>query len=114
MRGELIDRFGKIPKSVTNVLRISMVRVMAHSLYVEEVKGKKDRITLKFLETAKLRTENIPQLLDAFAGNLTVSVKGVPVFSFKLYPSGYSGRDEEALLSTTEVLLKRMKEFLTI
>lgn len=114
MRGELIDRFGKIPKSVTNLLRISMVRVMAHSLYVEEVKGKKDRITLKFLETAKLRTENIPQLLDAFAGNLTVSVKGVPVFSFKLYPSGYSGRDEEALLSTTEVLLKRMKEFLTI
>jgi len=112
MQGELKDRFGKIPKSVTNLLRISMVRVLAHSLYIEEVKGRKDRINLKFLETAPIHVENIPALITAFAGNLSFSAKGVPTFQFKLYPTGYAGKDEQALLSTTEGLLRKMKEYL--
>ncbi|MBR1691575.1 MAG: transcription-repair coupling factor [Lachnospiraceae bacterium] len=113
MQGELKDRFGQIPKSVTNLLRISMIRVLAHSLYVEEIKGRKDRITLQLLETAPIKVESIPVLLNAFAGNLSFGAKGAPTFSFKLYPTGYAGRDEEALLSTTESLLKKMKELLT-
>ena len=112
MQGELKDRFGNIPKSVVNLLRISMVRVQAHSLYIEELKGKKDRIQMKFLDTAPLKVENIPALMDAFAGNLTFSSKGVPSFQFKLYPTGSASRDEEALLSTTESLLKKMQEML--
>ena len=112
MQGELKDRFGNIPKSVVNLLRISMVRVQAHSLYIEELKGKKDRIIMKFLDTAPIKVENVPALIDAFTGNLSFSAKGVPTFQFKLYPTGSASRDEEALLSTTESLLRKMQEML--
>ncbi|MBO6015316.1 MAG: DEAD/DEAH box helicase, partial [Lachnospiraceae bacterium] len=112
MQGELKDRFGKIPKSVENLLRISMVRVLAHSLYIEEVKGRKDQITLKFLETAPIRAQNIPVLIDSYLGNLTFSGKGEPTFRFKLFPTGSVAKDEQALLSTLEGLLGKMKEFL--
>ena len=34
MRGELMDRFGQIPKSVENLLRVSLIRMYAHDLYL--------------------------------------------------------------------------------
>ena len=46
MRDELLDRFGEIPKSVDNLLRIALIRVAAHALVLTEVKGKNERITL--------------------------------------------------------------------
>ena len=45
MKDELLDRFGEIPKSVDNLLRIALIRVGAHRLYMTEVKGKNGRIT---------------------------------------------------------------------
>ena len=112
MQGELKDRFGSIPKSVVNLLRISMVRVQAHSLYIEELKGKKDRIVMKFMDTAPIKVENVPPLIDSFTGNLSYMNKGVPTFQFKLYPTGVASRDEEALLSTAESVLRKMQEML--
>ena len=112
MQGELKDRFGSIPKSVVNLLRISMVRVQAHSLYIEELKGKKDRIVMKFMDTAPIKVENVPPLIDSFTGNLSYMNKGVPTFQFKLYPTGSASRDEEALLSTAESVLRKMQEML--
>ena len=46
MRGELMDRFGQIPKSVENLLRVSLIRMYAHDLYITEIRGKKEGITL--------------------------------------------------------------------
>ena len=34
MKEELLDRFGEIPKSVDNLLRIALIRVKAHKLYI--------------------------------------------------------------------------------
>ena len=38
MKEELLDRFGEVPKSVDNLLRIALLRVLAHDLYITEVK----------------------------------------------------------------------------
>lgn len=40
MRDELLDRFGEVPVSVENLLRIALIRVAAHKLYMTELKGK--------------------------------------------------------------------------
>ena len=44
MKDELLDRFGNIPKSVDNLLRIALIRVRAHAMYITEIKGKNERI----------------------------------------------------------------------
>lgn len=55
MKEELLDRFGEIPKSADNLLRIALVRVKAHRLYLTEVKGKMKRSVLFFIRMQEYR-----------------------------------------------------------
>lgn len=60
MREELLDRFGEIPKSAENLLRIALIRSHAHKLYMPEVKGKDETIRFQLRPDARIRVENIP------------------------------------------------------
>ena len=40
MKEELLDRFGAVPESVDNLLRIALIRTRAHQLYITELKGR--------------------------------------------------------------------------
>ncbi len=112
MRGELKDRFGGIPESVENLLRISLIRSAAHRLYIEEIKGKKDGITLIMNVGARIKADNIPVLLDRTSQKLKFTVKNIPTFSYKLYPGGFDKKDEEMVIDTTEKILALMEELL--
>ena len=63
MREELLDRFGEIPKSAENLLRIALIRSHAHRLYMPEVKGKNEVIQFQLRTDAPIVVENIPLLL---------------------------------------------------
>lgn len=110
MKEELLDRFGAVPDSVENLLRIALIRVRAHKVYGTELKGKKDRLILTVHEKAPLIVENIPKILKKYEGKLLFSPKGVPVFTYKLYPTGFLKKDEEALLQAAEDLLEDMEK----
>ncbi|MBD5465707.1 MAG: transcription-repair coupling factor [Lachnospiraceae bacterium] len=110
MKEELLDRFGAVPDSVENLLRISLIRVRAHKIYGTELKGKKDRLVLTVHEHAPLLVEQIPRILEKYDGRLLFSPKGVPVFTYKLYPTGFLKKDEEALLQAAEELLEDMEK----
>ena len=114
MKEELLDRFGAVPESVENLLRISLIRVKAHQIYGTELKGKKDRLVLTMHEHAPLLVENIPKILKKHEGRLLFSPKGVPVFTYKLYPTGFLKKDEEALLQAAEELLEDMEKELLL
>ena len=72
MQDELMDRFGKIPKSVRNLLLIARIRSSAHRTGACEVNvGKKEtRITMR--KEAALDAERLPALVSAYAGKLSV------------------------------------------
>ena len=112
MRGELLDRFGAVPKSVENLLRISLIRVQAHELYVTEIKGKNERISIYIKPDANIDPVKIPLLLEAFPKKLNFVAKGNPYFVYKYKKLDLVEKDAEQLLSLTEDLLKRMKEIL--
>ena len=112
MRTELQDRFGTIPLPAQNLLRISLLRARAHRLYVEEVKGRKDRIELVMNRNAKIKSENIPDLLERAGGKISFTVRNIPMFSCKLYPTGFDTKDEENLLKTCEDLIEIMEAYL--
>jgi transcription-repair coupling factor (superfamily II helicase) len=113
MRAELSDRFGIIPDAVENLLQISLIRARAHRLYVEEIKGKKDGISIIMNTQADIRAENIPLVLEEMGGKLKFTMKNIPTFSYKLYPSGFDKKDEEMLLGMTSGIVACMEKHLS-
>lgn len=113
MRDELLDRFGEIPKSVDNLLRIALIRVAAHSLYLTEIKGKNERITFTFRADAAINPAGIPDLLKKYGQSLAFTAYGNPFFTYKYKKTGLVETDAELLLSMTEELLGKMAELLT-
>ncbi len=111
MKEELLDRFGEIPKSVDNLLRIALIRVQAHNLYMSEIRGKNEEIRFQMNADAKIRTEEIPALLKRYP-RLTFHTKGVPMFLFRYKKCGMVERDAERLLEATEGLLEAMMQML--
>lgn len=109
MREELLDRFGEIPRSVDNLLRISLIRVASHKLYVTELKGKNEEIVFTMKQDGRLHAENIPQLLEAMGPKLKFSAKGVPVFTYRYKKCGVVEKDAETLLQLVEELIDKMQ-----
>ena len=114
MKEELLDRFGEIPKSVDNLLRIALIRIKAHQLFMPEVKGKNESIQFQLRSDAKIAIENIPVLLQKHKGKLVFDPKGTPVFRYRYKKYGMVERDEELLLTLTEELLCDMQEVLLV
>ena len=112
MREELLDRFGQIPKSAENLLRIALIRSHAHRLYMPEVKGKKERVQFVLRPDAPIKVENIPLLISDYQGKLRFDPKGGPAFYLHYRKCGVIEKDEETLLVLTEEALAKMEELL--
>lgn len=112
MREELLDRFGEIPKSAANLLRIALIRSHAHHLYITELKGKNEVLQIILRQDAPIVVENIPVLLQEYGGKMTFEPKGTPTFRLRYRKCGVIEKDEEMLLSLTAETLRRMEEIL--
>lgn len=112
MREELLDRFGEIPKSAENLLRIALIRSHAHKLYMPEVKGKNEVIQFQLRADAPILVENIPELLREYDGKMTFDPKGTPTFRLRYKKCGVIEKDEEMLLTMTEEAIGKMEELL--
>ncbi|MGN1205251.1 MAG: transcription-repair coupling factor, partial [Lachnospiraceae bacterium] len=114
MRDELLDRFGSIPKSVDNLLRIALIRVRAHALYITEIKGKNERILFTFRPDAPIDPTGIPAFLKRHKDRLMFTSYGSPFFTWKYEKTGLMEKDAELLLTDTEKLLQEMTEVMQI
>ncbi len=112
MQDELRDRYGKIPPSVENLLSISTMRMKGKKLGISEVRGLKGEIRFTFLPTANINTDNIGNLLLLYNGKLKLAPKGLPVFTYKYYPTGEVLQDEKTLLENTETIINDMYSLL--
>ena len=114
MKEELQDRFGVVPKSVENLLRISLIRVAAHNLYVTEIKGKHEQIRIILRPDAKLEPSGIPAFIAKHGKKLKFVPGKNPCFVYRYKKNGMVEKDEEQLLVLTEQLLQDMKECLSL
>ncbi len=109
MRDELLDRFGEIPKSVDNLLRIALIRVAAHRLYMTEVKGRQEKIAFTFCMDARVDPLKIPELLRKYGQSMAFTAYGQPFLTYKYKKTGLAEKDAELLLGRTEELLEEMR-----
>ncbi len=112
MKDELLDRFGEIPKSVDNLLRIALIRVAAHRLYMTDIKGKNEKITFLFRPDAGINPAKIPDFLRKYGPNLTFTAYGKPSFAYKYKKTGLIEKDAELLMERTEDFLKEAEMLL--
>lgn len=112
MQEELLDRFGAVPKSAENLLRIALIKARAHRLYITELKGRPGEIRFCYRPDARVHGERIPQLLEKHRRNLQFVHKGSPMFLYRYAKSDLVDRKAEELLELTEELTADMERFL--
>ncbi len=112
MHDELQDRFGTVPKSAENLLRIAMIRSRAHKIYITELKGGREQIRFQMKPDANIRVENIPNILEKHQNALKLVTKGTPYFLYRYKKCQMVEKDEEMLLSLTEDILYDMEQIL--
>jgi len=112
MKEELLDRFGEIPKYVDNLLRVALIRMQAHRLYITEVKGKNEVLKLTMKQDAKIKVEGIGELVENSVTGLCFNAKGTPCLETRYKKGGMVERDEENLLLLTENVLEEMERYL--
>lgn len=95
---ELIDRYGDPPPSVSDLVNVSLVRVLATNVGVYEVTQKKDQIALSLEE---LGLPMIRGLLVAFDGRVTAGAGARPYLSVTL-------RADEKPLELLQLILREM------
>lgn len=83
MLEELIDRFGDPPKAVEDLLAISTLRSLAHSVYVKEITEKSDGIRFVLYERARINPAGIPAMVAFYGDSLKFSVGENPYFTYR-------------------------------
>lgn len=112
MKEELLDRFGAVPVSADNLLRIALIRESAHKLYMTEVKGRDERIKFTFKPDAPIQAENIQALLIQYKDKMSFTAYGAPFLTYRYKKTGIIEKDAQQLLSLTEELLDKMQKVL--
>ncbi|HIX14224.1 MAG TPA: transcription-repair coupling factor [Candidatus Hungatella pullicola] len=106
MQDELIDRFGEIPKTVDNLVRVARLRALAHQAFVTEVKINRQEIRLVMYRNAKLKTEGIPDLIARYKGDLKFQMGEEPTFYMV---SRKKNSSTEEMMGLAEALLKELR-----
>jgi transcription-repair coupling factor (superfamily II helicase) len=112
MKDELLDRFGKVPETVENLLRISLLRTRARALYVTEIKGSSNEIDIRVSPEARFDPEKIPVFLDSYKGKMAFHKGQVPVFTYTFKRDSSPAKAARQLLEDSENIVESMKVLL--
>ena len=108
MQDELIDRFGDIPKSVDNLLRVAELKAMAHRAYVIEVDINTQEIRIELYPKAKLDVTGIPALIAEYKTALRFAQGEKPVLFYQ--DKGKKHKDCEPMMEKAKELLGKLGE----
>ncbi|MBR5377081.1 MAG: transcription-repair coupling factor, partial [Lachnospiraceae bacterium] len=103
MEDELLDRFGPIPESAKNLIRIALLRSKAHSLFVENMEVRNDHIRLDIFMNAQIDPTAIAPMLESFEGRMSFKTKGRPYFVYE------AKGNEKNLIDTADEVLEKMR-----
>lgn len=109
MLDELMDRFGELPRSVQDLLKVALLKARAHDCYITDLSQKGDELRFTFYSKAPLDADAVAAYLKRYNGRMRFVVSKEPYFAYSLVRRG--GKTEN-LLETTGSLLADMQEAL--
>lgn len=107
MQDELIDRFGDIPKSVDNLLRVAELKAIAHRAYVTEVDINRQEVRIELYPKAKLNTAGIPSLIAEYQNALRILPGEKPVLLYQ--DKRGKNKDCEKMMETAKEILGKLE-----
>ncbi|MCI8535740.1 MAG: transcription-repair coupling factor [Hungatella sp.] len=106
MQDELIDRFGELPKAVENLLKVAYLKALAHQAYVTEVNINRQEIRMAMYQKAKLKTEELPQLVAKYKGSLKMQMGEIPGLLYQ--ETNGKNRDSGKMMEKAEEILRKI------
>ena len=110
MLDELQDRFGEMPRSVENLLKIAVLKAMAHQADVEEVVLNRQECRLVMFSKARIDVAAIPGLIERYKGQLKFVTGQQPYFLYT--DSRNKNTDTDAMIENVKILLNEIKMLL--
>ncbi|MCR4650982.1 MAG: transcription-repair coupling factor [Lachnospiraceae bacterium] len=112
MRGELKDRFGKLPDSADNLLKIALMKAKAAKVYIADIKGGRGEIRFTMRRDAAIKVDKIPDLMITMGKGFDLVTKGEPYFRMKYPVSDMSVINERTLIEKTGEVIEEMQKIL--
>ena len=106
IRMELIDRFGKLPNAVENLLQIAYIKALLKNLGFASITQRDDLIILQVGSEKKINFESLPKLNAKYKGRILFDFGINPYLKFKL-----DGMHDASLLNNIKILLHDIKSF---
>ena len=108
MTDELIDRFGEPPAAVQNLVSAALIKAMAHSCWVTEIRQNGTEIRIGLYERAMIDPQKIPGLLEEerYRNKLRFHMGEKPYFTYDL---SRVGRDADTVLRVMTELAEDMQ-----
>ena len=103
---ELIDRFGKLPNAVENLLQIAYIKALLKNLGFASITQRDDLIILQVGSEKKITFESLPKLNAKYKGRILFDFGINPYLKFKL-----DGMHDASLLNNIKILLHDIKSF---
>lgn len=116
MRDELSDRYGSMPASASNLLKISLIKHIAHKTGIVEVKGGLSdedvwKTVLKIYPKADIKGEQIEKFVDSFGGAMQFVTVKEPMFVWRVVRKKF--RNQGDYLDGLKEMTERMYNMLT-
>ena len=96
---EMIDRFGKMPSEIENLLEISRIKNMAKNKFITKISNKRDSIVFTY-DTNKFNINCVQELIKKYGSKIKFASGIKPMITLKLEKQGEAG------------ILQEVKEFL--
>lgn len=112
MMTELYDRFGKIERSVQNLLDIAYLRCLAKEVYITDIKEESGAFQFIVSKDAKYNAEKIGPFVNSYKGKLRLMTSAKPYFLLSKNKKDIRDIKDNYSLETCREIILDMKELL--
>lgn len=103
---ELMDRYGDIPDSVENLIKIAYIKTLAYSLGFSSVTQKNDTIILSIANGKDFNLQAFGKAAEKYRRQLLFNAGTAPYIVYKVLPE-----NRNHLLDNIKILLQDLKDF---
>lgn len=82
MEDELLDRFGDLPRPVTNLIRIALLKAAAHKVYICEISGGKGAFNISIYNKGPIKVDAISSFVTPYRNELKFVPGSNPKFTY--------------------------------
>ena len=104
MAGELLDRYGEMPRPTQNLLQIALIRSMAHEAGIAQMTQKGQETKFVMYEKADVDILKIPPLIEKYKNVLHFTPAQIPYFTMRIRKM-----NTQELLKCEKNVIKDMK-----